>query len=144
MHLKLHLFPYPSILTCVLGAQKNRLIETVLLSTHNIWFGWEIRKFLNTHSYLEACGHYSVISKPDTEAFYWTFVWNPLQINQLALELLNSYQFVSSQYLIWVIALITQQLNGQIDTAPVAVSRFPRNKGYMDKAETVEQFPSGH
>ena len=37
-------FSYPSILTYVLGAQKNRLIETVLLSTHNICFGWEIRK----------------------------------------------------------------------------------------------------
>ena len=33
-----------SVLTYVLGAQKNRLIETVLLSTHNICFGWEIRK----------------------------------------------------------------------------------------------------
>ena len=30
------------------GAQKNRLIEMVLLSTHNICFGWEIRK-LNFH-----------------------------------------------------------------------------------------------
>ena len=30
---------YPSVKTCVLGAQKNRLIETVLLSTHNICFG---------------------------------------------------------------------------------------------------------
>ena len=28
----------------VLDAQKNRLIETVLLSTHNICFGLEIRK----------------------------------------------------------------------------------------------------
>ena len=27
-----------------MGAQKNRLIETVLLSTHNICFGCEIRK----------------------------------------------------------------------------------------------------
>ena len=27
----------------VLGAQKNRLNETVLLSTHNICFGWEIK-----------------------------------------------------------------------------------------------------
>ena len=35
---------YPSILTDLLGAKKNRLIETVLLSTHNICFGWEIRK----------------------------------------------------------------------------------------------------
>ena len=29
----------PSYLTYVLGTQKNRLIETVLLSTHNIRFG---------------------------------------------------------------------------------------------------------
>ena len=29
----------PSVLTYVLGAQKNRLDETVLLSTHNIHFG---------------------------------------------------------------------------------------------------------
>ena len=36
---KLKIFTYPSILTYVLGAQKNRLIETVLLSTHNICFG---------------------------------------------------------------------------------------------------------
>ena len=35
---------YPSVLTNVLGAQKNRLVETVLLSSHNICFGWEIRK----------------------------------------------------------------------------------------------------
>ena len=27
-----------------MGTQKNHLIETVLLSTHNICFGWEIRK----------------------------------------------------------------------------------------------------
>ena len=29
---------YQSVLTFHLGAQKNRLIETVLLSTHNICF----------------------------------------------------------------------------------------------------------
>ena len=29
-----------------MGAQKNRLIETVLLSTHNVCFGWEIRKMI--------------------------------------------------------------------------------------------------
>ena len=27
-----------------MGAQKNRLTETVLLSTHNICFGWEMIK----------------------------------------------------------------------------------------------------
>ena len=44
LSVKLLIFPYPSVLTYVLGAQKNRLIETVLWSTHNICFGWEIRK----------------------------------------------------------------------------------------------------
>ena len=29
-----------------MGAQKSPLNETVLLSTHNICFGWEIRKFI--------------------------------------------------------------------------------------------------
>ena len=32
------IFSYPLVLTDVLGAQKNRLTETVLLSTHNICF----------------------------------------------------------------------------------------------------------
>ena len=36
---KVRLFSYPSVLSCDLGAQKNRLNETVLLSTHNICFG---------------------------------------------------------------------------------------------------------
>ena len=36
---KLRLFSYPSFKTCVLGVQKSRLTETVLLSTHNICFG---------------------------------------------------------------------------------------------------------
>ena len=36
---KLVLFIYPSIEINVFGAQKNRLIETVLLRTHNICFG---------------------------------------------------------------------------------------------------------
>ena len=53
MSVKLKLFSYPSILTCIVGAQKNRLIETVLLSTHYICFGSEIKLFSNMHSYLE-------------------------------------------------------------------------------------------
>ena len=45
-NIKLWLFSYPSVGTCVLGAQKNRLIETVLLSTHNKCFAWEIWKII--------------------------------------------------------------------------------------------------
>ena len=37
--IKLWLFSKSSAKTCFLDAQKNRLIETVLLSTHNICFG---------------------------------------------------------------------------------------------------------
>ena len=51
MSIKLGIFSYPSVLSYVLGAQKNCLIETVLLSTQNICFGWEIRIM---HTYLEA------------------------------------------------------------------------------------------
>ena len=41
------MFSYPSVLTAVLDAQKS--IETVLLSTHNICFGWEInKKYIHT------------------------------------------------------------------------------------------------
>ena len=35
-----------------LGAQKNHLIETVLLSTHNICFGGEIRKLFSCYALL--------------------------------------------------------------------------------------------
>ena len=52
MHLKLHLFPYPSIQTCVLGAQKDCLIETELLSSHNICFDWETRKIVVQYALL--------------------------------------------------------------------------------------------
>ena len=38
------IFSYSSVLTYVLVAQKNRFIEMVPLSTHNICLGWEIRK----------------------------------------------------------------------------------------------------
>ena len=37
--------PYPSVCADSTGAQGNRLIETVLLSTHKVCFGREIRKF---------------------------------------------------------------------------------------------------
>ena len=36
--IKLRLFSYPSVKTCVLAAQKDALIETVLLSTYNKCF----------------------------------------------------------------------------------------------------------
>ena len=44
MGVKLYIFSYPSIYTCVLGAHMNRLIKTVLLSTNNICFELEIKK----------------------------------------------------------------------------------------------------
>ena len=40
------IFSYPSFSTYVFLAQKYCPIEMVLLSTDNICFGWEIRKFI--------------------------------------------------------------------------------------------------
>ena len=48
LSLKLWTFSYPSVVTYVLGAQKNCLIETVLLSTHNICLGWEKKNIGST------------------------------------------------------------------------------------------------
>ena len=48
---KVH-YSYPPALPFVLAAQKNRLNETVLLSTHNICFSSETRKLENEiHSF---------------------------------------------------------------------------------------------
>ena len=45
---------YPSVLTYVLGTQKNHLIE--LQSTNNICLGWEIRKLIFWYTLLtKAC-----------------------------------------------------------------------------------------
>ena len=43
---------YPPVETFALGAKKNRLIKTVLLSTHSICFVWEIRKVNYDHALL--------------------------------------------------------------------------------------------
>ena len=46
------MFSYRSVKTYVLGAQKNRLIETILLSTHNICFGWGIKNSFSRYTLL--------------------------------------------------------------------------------------------
>ena len=52
------IFSFHSALTCVEGAQKNRLNETVLLSTHKICFGWEIRKLIFNETLFKYLGAY--------------------------------------------------------------------------------------
>ena len=49
----------PINLNMCLGAQKSRLIETVLLSTHNICFGREIKKIV----------------------FQYTLIWRPITVS---------------------------------------------------------------
>ena len=42
--------PYFSTKTCVVGTQKNRLIEAVLLSIHNTCLNWGVRKYLQFYA----------------------------------------------------------------------------------------------
>ena len=61
---------YTFHLSLTLGAQKNSLIETVLLSTHNICFGSEIRKSFFCYTLLtKVLGSYSFL-------YHWTFLVN--------------------------------------------------------------------
>ena len=53
LSIKLWIISFPLVLTFVLGTQKNSLIETVLLSTHNICVGWELRKIIFNSNALE-------------------------------------------------------------------------------------------
>ena len=50
----MNIFFYQSAITYVLAPQKNPPIETVLLSTQNICFGLEIRKY-TLITYMKAC-----------------------------------------------------------------------------------------
>ena len=47
---KLRLYSHLSVKLCVLCAQKNRLNERVLLSTHNICYVWDIEKIIFSYA----------------------------------------------------------------------------------------------
>ena len=57
--------------TYFVGAQKNRLSETVLLSSHNIYFALEIRKLLNKMCVIILIIlHYGVINSLQNETLF--------------------------------------------------------------------------
>ena len=81
------IFSYPSVLTYVLGAQKNRLIETVLLSTHNICFGWEIRKLNFCYALLTKVLYICIYTMHNK--FSNCFVWVSPSTSELKVNLLS-------------------------------------------------------
>ena len=50
--MKFSLFPYLLIKTYGFGAQRNYPIDTILLSTYTICFGWEIIKIIFNYAIL--------------------------------------------------------------------------------------------
>ena len=82
----MQIFSYTSVLSYVLGAQKNRLIETVLLSTHNICFGWEIRTFIFW---------YTLLSKVLDEKRWKKLIW---QFPKLIAKLIKYVNAVTEMY----------------------------------------------
>ena len=48
---------------CVLGAQKNRLIKTVVLNTHNIYFGCQRRIFFQIQTVIWRPGYLPLITE---------------------------------------------------------------------------------
>ena len=63
-------FSYFSIKTCVVGTQKNRLNETVLLSTQNTCLNWCVRKWFQF--YVKHFG-YLDIYRPVYYYVFWVF-----------------------------------------------------------------------
>ena len=73
------LFPYNAIKMYIVSAQKNRLNETVLLSTHNIYFAWEIRKLFRKYNLLSGALHsYALITtdKACPNADYFNYFYS--------------------------------------------------------------------
>ena len=100
LNIKLGIFSNPSVWTYDLGAQKNRLIETVLLSTHNICFGWEIRKLIFWYDLLKAWNSWA-IPHLKIEIQIISLHWNMLNIRlfnvcEALSDTLKSYCFASS------------------------------------------------
>ena len=62
------IFSYPTVETAVLGAQKNRLIETVLLSTHNIFFENSLIGSLCPH----LLGFLELVATPPYQLWTWS------------------------------------------------------------------------
>ena len=71
---KLWIFSYWSVLTYVLGAQKTCLIETILLSTYNICFCWELR-FFSTNTLLSKGLETSLLIVSMFFQSEWKTVW---------------------------------------------------------------------
>ena len=108
---KLLIFSYPSVLRFALGAQQNRLMESVLLSTHNICFCWDF--FNKMHSYLEAYFYIILISNFIYQSITFISPMNAYQDNHQ-----NSHRPLSPDcYAIYVgitlINLVVQQNLGE-------------------------------
>ena len=59
----------------MLGAQKNRLIETVLLSSHNICFGGEIKKIVFQYTLLSG-GMFKILRNIIFNHFFTEGIWH--------------------------------------------------------------------
>ena len=70
------------VLMCF-GAQKKRLIETVVLSTNNISFGWEIRKINFSYALLSG----SLIFSSESSSKYHKRLWRVCTYAQTRLSL---------------------------------------------------------
>ena len=101
------IFPYPSVLTCVLGAQENRLIEMVLLSTHNMFCFRNRKNNLQIHTLIWGLIYnkiflflfYCFITQQTTpKTFYFTYTVQSLN-KHLVLSLDITWSYNSQMFL---------------------------------------------
>ena len=81
LSIKVWLFSYPTVKMYVLGAQKSFLNETVLLSTHNKCFGWEIYFFFyplltKGLTYIVSGPHPCCVSRSDPIVHVFCCAWS--------------------------------------------------------------------
>ena len=99
-----------------LSAQKNRFIETVLLSTHNICFGWKIRFFLVTHPYRTYQSIWSALFKLASPVFSRSMTNKPVNFMNILLCLKGQYTYIKRllveicKFSCWILFTVQQKM----------------------------------
>ena len=107
-----------------MGAQKSRLIETVLLSTHNICFGWEIKKIIF---------QYTLLSGGLVPGIYMYHFTHNKQLDRMCYVSIKELTFRSQNRILWRDTVWNDKSNVRLELIKkqciVSPSHIPPKRG---------------
>ena len=119
----MRLFSYLLVKTCVMGAQKSHLIETVLMSTHNIWYGKKKKKKKKKIQV------YTIIWGPELNYIYNQ---TPLDMHNVLSQVHNNYQTRRKN------PLVNKGINIYTITTTKYYFHHPRDLNNINRSDPVQ------